>query len=645
MEKSTAFATEVDIIESLPVPDKDNPKTSAMEEIIVPAGEDESSKQGTPFPVYPSFLDENKQLDLIKCPIPSAAEYYAGHPNKESKIDLSGLSLILVLEFAAFFIYLFDVYAVVRSKALSYIHGFIVAKVKYLTEFAKSQNGINSLYHIHEKYDWNNPSNMHCLRYALRSYLVERGIYPKCSFDDDVWIISDMYSISDDRRAQTERSLSLRFDRIVNRDSVGPIKMYINYLIAGTTLSIEGNILQRLRHLVEFANILGDVSVLKASHDDIVKYIASLGVSKGVNGRASKVSQIREFYEFLAFKNMITETPITSADMLKKKPVIFTKRAVPDTVILQVFDRLPTLPEWAMVAFLCIICTGMRVGEALSLKRENCLKKSISINNETGEEKTKYSLCWYVSKTKSEPIHPIPDELGIMIEEYLRKTETSKSEYLFPSSLQITRPFSEKKFSDVMNKFMEKNEVRLPNGEIYHFKAHDWRHTFAAKMNEYGLTIYYISKALNHVNPEMTIHYVDNSAETAAGKIRNFFDKDGQLAPLKSVPKITDEQSVKDWMIKHGNARMVQDGFCDRSARLGMCSKNDGRPCITCEWYRTSVVDLDAHKARVEMLNETRKAAVECGNTVVIMGIDDELEHRKNIIKALEMEKSLESEQ
>ena len=195
-----------------------------------------------------------------------------------------------------------------------------------------------------------------------------------------------------------------------------------------------------------------------------------------------------------------------------------------------------------------------------------------------------------------------------------------------------------------MNKFMEKNEVRLPNGEIYHFKAHDWRHTFAAKMNEYGLTIYYISKALNHVNPEMTIHYVDNSAETAAGKIRNFFDKDGQLAPLKSVPKITDEQSVKDWMIKHGNARMVQDGFCDRSARLGMCSKNDGRPCITCEWYRTSVVDLDAHKARVEMLNETRKAAVECGNTVVIAGIDDELEHRKNIIKALEMEKSLESE-
>lgn len=578
------------------------------------------------------FLSQDKVLDLTKCPVQSAADFYKENPEKPSKIDLKGLSLILTLDIMAFIVYLFDVYAVIRMKALYYIHSFIVNKLKYIIDFALKDKTINSLYHIYSQYDWKNPTNMNCLRFAIRQYLVDRGIYPKGSFDDDVWVINDMFKIAEDRRSNNSRCVSFRFDRIKNKASVDAIKTYIKYLVLGTTLSIDGNILQRLHHLTEYANMLGEVSVINATHDDIVRYIGEL---KDTWEKPKKIYEIRDFYEYLVYISFVEKSPIKQSDLLKQKEVKFKKRATPETVVLQIFDKLPTLPEWAMIVFLCLFCTGMRIGEVLSLK-QNCLIKKVSVNSGTGEAKTEWSLRWRVSKTKVESIKPIPDELALLLEKFIEENSIPATDLLFPSPIQITQPIGEKKFSQVMNKFMTKNEIRMPNGEIYRFKAHDFRHYLAVKMDEMGVVIYYIAKILNHRNCEMTIHYLDNPVEKAGRKMKNFFDNCGRLAPLQSVPKITDEESVKEWMEKHGNAKLVQDGFCDRSNRLGKCSRNDDELCITCEWYRTSAADLDAHRARVTLLTTVRETAVENGQDMYVAQIDRELEIRSRIIEALE---------
>ena len=592
-----------------------NDETKNVSDVVVPPGipmpeeSEESSHASETSDIMNGFLTEEKELDLTKCPVKAAADYYKENPGKTSKISLKGISTLLMLDIMAFIIYIYETYATVRNLSLDYVHLLLTCKVKYLVRFASGKQ-LNSLYQIYTQYSWKNPTNMNCLCFAVKTYLVDRGLYPKCSYDDNIWILEDMYKIADDRRSATERMTSIRFDRIKNHDSIEPIKAYTNYLIVGTTLSVEGNIIRRVRNVTEFANLI-KVPVEKATHDDIVTYISKINEAENT---PNKISQVRDFYDFLVFNGRLSANPVKVSDLKKQNPIKHNCRTIPDTVILQIFDCLPSMSEWAMMVFLCIFTTGMRIGEALSLKRDTCLKKSVVIDSETGAEKSEWSLCWYVTKTKTYPVHPIPEELGLLMEKYLDKTSDSKSEYLFPSTYQITKPVGEEKFRKTVNQFIIDNNIRMPNGALYHFRAHDLRHTFASKLNEYGLTIYYIAKALNHKNTEMTILYVDNSRDTSSKKMKDFFDKDGVLAPLKSVPNISDESSIKEWMEKHGNARLVQDGFCDRSKRLGKCSRTDGEPCITCEWYRTSVANLDAHKSRVELLVAVREAAESNGN-------------------------------
>lgn len=193
-----------------------------------------------------------------------------------------------------------------------------------------------------------------------------------------------------------------------------------------------------------------------------------------------------------------------------------------------------------------------------------------------------------------------------------------------------------------MQQFMEDNKILMPNGEIYVFRAHDWRHTFAGKLKEFGIKIYYIQHGMNHIRPDMTLHYVDNNNKIASAKNRNFFDNTGKISPLMSVPRITDEESVSEWMEKHGNAIMVQDGFCDRSCRFGKCTRNDGELCITCEYYRTSAQDLPAHEERVRMLEKARVIAVEKGCDVNVAKIDREIGIRAKLIAALKQDNTAE---
>lgn len=589
--------------------------------IPVPAEQD---KSGYKTVINPGFLTEEKVIDLTQIPVPEAAKYYLEHPKYETKIDVDKIELPLIFEIMAFIVFMYSVFSVRRNKAFEYIHRFIITKIKYAMGFIKENADVRSLYQLYEEYPWKTPSNMNCFQFALRLFLQDRGIYRKASFYDDTWVINEMYNVADDRRSGTDRVTALHFGKIKNNDSKDPIRLYMDYLFVATGLSVEGKIVHSFRHLVEFANALGDISVLDAAHEDVEKYIKELINN---NEKHDKVSDVFNFYKFLQFKKLIDVSPINKIDIPKNKEYEHQDRSVPDTVIIQIFNCLPKLEVWAMVVFLCIFCTGMRVAEALSLPR-NCLEKV----------RDKYYIRWFVRKNKSIPRRPIPSELAEVLSTYIEETSDSKSEFLFPSRLQITQPVTRKKFAQTMQKFMEDNNIRMPNGDIYVFRAHDWRHTFAGKLKEFGINIYYIQHGMNHIKTEMTLHYVDNNNKIASAKNRNFFDNTGKISPLMSVPRITDDESISEWMEKHGNSIMVQDGFCDRSCRFGKCTRNDGEMCITCQYYRTSVQDLPAHEERVRLLEKARVIAVDKGCDVNIAKIDRELGIRKKIIEALKKE-------
>ncbi len=60
------------------------------------------------------------------------------------------------------------------------------------------------------------------------------------------------------------------------------------------------------------------------------------------------------------------------------------------------------------------------------------------------------------------------------------------------------------------------------NGDIYHFRFHQFRHTYAVKMLSSGADILTVQELLAHASPEMTIRYaklLDSTSEEFLKKL------------------------------------------------------------------------------------------------------------------------------
>lgn len=286
---------------------------------------------------------------------------------------------------------------------------------------------------------------------------------------------------------------------------------------------------------------------------------------------------------------------------------------IPDTVLEQLFTHIHHLDEEAQPVIWVAFKTGMRISEVLGLNQSCLIKLNGKYYIETDIEKT------FVIGHRI----PIDDELANILSIHINLSKSLSNEYNNPEKYIFVRyrgarkgkPYSQEWIRVKLKKLAKEKNIRDENGDLFHFKTHQFRHTYAVKMLNSGVDIFTVQELLAHASPEMTLLYaklLDNTKRKAfeeAVKQGVFsFDLNGQVQEVKPEEDIPTDILETLWQDHKLNAIDNPYGTCH--ARInGNCPYSEEPPCLSCNGgspckdLAIGFSDLDTQK--YELLIET----------------------------------------
>ncbi|MGV8983297.1 tyrosine-type recombinase/integrase [Clostridium sp.] len=293
--------------------------------------------------------------------------------------------------------------------------------------------------------------------------------------------------------------------------------------------------------------------------------------------------QIRE-YEIAPIKNVRILIYPEDKPTIKKKPYDQIDY-VPDYVLEQLFNNINNLHNEIVPVVWVMYKTGLRISDVLALKQD-CLVK---INNkfwvEADIEKT------YVKGHRIPIDDALADILAVLIHTSKKNSnqDNNPENFIFNryTGIRKGRPYSQTWIQDNLNAFARKYNITDEIGNLYHFKNHAFRHTYAIKMLNGGADILTVQELLAHASPEMTMRYAklldDNKRKVFDNVIKQgvfSFNVDGKLSEEtnKEIPK-----DILDmlWANHKLNAIDTPYGTCFQRSK-GKCTFAKQPPCLTC---------------------------------------------------------------
>jgi hypothetical protein len=187
---------------------------------------------------------------------------------------------------------------------------------------------------------------------------------------------------------------------------------------------------------------------------------------------------------------------------------------------------------------------------------------------------------------------------------------------------------------------MKKN-ITDEDGNVFHFKTHQFRHTYAVKMLNGGADILTVQELLAHASPEMTLRYaklLDDTKrkvfETVITQGVFSFDLNGDVQEIKVGEDFPAEILHALWQDHKLNAMDNPYGTCH--ARLkGECPHMEAPPCLTCNGgspckdLAIGFSELDVEKYELHI--KTTSKAIEVSKQ---HGREDMAEkHEKNLLR------------
>ncbi|MBE6023485.1 MAG: transposase [Cellulosilyticum sp.] len=287
---------------------------------------------------------------------------------------------------------------------------------------------------------------------------------------------------------------------------------------------------------------------------------------------------------------------------------------VPDFVLEQLFEHINELPKRYIPLLWIMYKTGLRVSDALMLNHD-CL---IKLNNS-------YWLATDVRKVYIEEHRiPIDDELADMIAVLINDSkeqsnlDNNPNSYIFNcyTGKRKGQPYPAKEIQRNLNQLAIKYNIIDETGNIFHFKNHSFRHTYAIKMLNGGTDILTVQELLAHASPEMTLRYAKLLNDTK----RKAFDevhKKGVFSFQKGNELISESNGdVPDdildmlWQNHKLNAIDTPYGTCLQRTN-GKCQFAKQPPCLTCNGGEpcrdlcVGVFEGDIHKYEI-LINSTK---------------------------------------
>ncbi len=259
---------------------------------------------------------------------------------------------------------------------------------------------------------------------------------------------------------------------------------------------------------------------------------------------------------------------------------------IPDFVLEQLFTYINDLHKDVIPVVWVAYKTGLRISDVLGLTSD-CLER---LNG-------KYSIVTDIEKTyvKGHRI-PIDEEMANILAVLIHKSKENSNQDNNPEGFIFVRyhgsrkgrPYSQAWVQAKLNVLANEKNIVDEKGNMFHFKPHQFRHTYAVKMLNGGADILTVQELLAHAYPDMTLRYaklLDDTKRKAFESVISqgvfSFDRNGEVQAIKAGEDIPEDILHALWQDHKLNAMENNYGTCH--ARLsGSCPYMEEAPCLTC---------------------------------------------------------------
>lgn len=310
---------------------------------------------------------------------------------------------------------------------------------------------------------------------------------------------------------------------------------------------------------------------------------------------------------------------------------------IPEEVWEQLDRQLHYLPEMYQRMVLIIRTMGLRIGELLNLPL-NCLR----LRNE------QWRLRFTTEKYGVEDELPIQPELVAIIQEqqkYIRQHFGDSFNKLFCSNgtggvarrefVPTPKVMKIDTFNRRLNLLAKQRNICTKDGELWHFRSHQFRKTVATVMTNAGVRDLIIQKYLRHRSPEMQDYYKHLLKQVLANEYEQLL-KEKKYVDIsgKVVASYKPNNAITELMRRKMHQLTTQYGECHRPTLKEPCKTVNA--CWGCEHWRTSLDDLHYLKDDFLRVDEELKIAESLGMIRQKQGLETDLDRLATRIKSLE---------
>lgn len=425
-------------------------------------------------------------------------------------------------------------------------------------------------------------------------------------WEKDRWDIRNLAKKYDISYSKTNKSNYIDFSKINNEAIKKQVMAYIKERLITKNRFGWGSACLYMSYLPVFLNFIcnlertwNDLKNLQRSH--ILKYIEWLNLyANSPNNRVTNPNKyirqvmiiIETFLEDIQGReyDIAPIKPVRALIYPEDKPTFMKQSAdviqyVPDCVLEQLFENIDKLPTYIGVIVYIMFKTGLRISDTLELTQDCLLKLNDAYWIKTDIEKT------YVKDHKI----PIDNDLAMLIAVLIERSVENSNEDNNPNKYIFVKykgrrkgqTYTRKHIQQRLNKLAIENNMVDENNQVYHFKNHAFRHTYAIKLLNSGVDIVTVQELMAHASPEMTMKYaklLDDTKRKAFDEVikKGVFSFDDE-SNLNEENNGEIPENILDMLYTNHklNALDTPYGTC-MQRKKGKCNFAKQPPCLTC---------------------------------------------------------------
>jgi hypothetical protein len=225
-------------------------------------------------------------------------------------------------------------------------------------------------------------------------------------------------------------------------------------------------------------------------------------------------------------------------------------------------------------------------------------------------------LCGDIQKTRVLG-HKVPiiQEVAILIQTHVAfitakyTDQDNPKRFLFPAvqSRRAGRPLFAGGVSDALNILARKQQIRGPDGKIFHFRSHAFRHTKAVELINNGMPLMYVQQWMAHLSPEMTLVYAKILDSTMHNKWEEAMAQGAVRLQVSGQPERVDPETAAaenglDLAQVRANLDAIRlpNGFCFKHTKFECPAA--ATPCYSCPMFVTTPTFLSQIEREVQDL-------------------------------------------